>query len=180
VLKSDLSLVGSRLVLIELETRVCVSGLRAREVTDYFARCDDRSYQRWWPGTHLALHPVRGHADAAGGQVYFDEFIGARRIRLTGQVIEFTCGRRIVWQLRRMIRLPAWLSLELSDEVDGVRITHRLTVGLGGAGQILDTLLWPWFDPAFRSDLDQHVRREFPLLRDNIVLPQRPGGGLGI
>jgi hypothetical protein len=131
--------------------------------------CDDTAYQRWWPGIHLSLHYVRGEAGRIGSLVYMDEFIGRRRLRLMGEIREFVPGKRIVWQLRQFIRFPAKLSLELADEADGVSITNSIRAGFEGLGRVCDFGLKLWFDEVFRRELDEHVRQEFVLLRDNVI-----------
>lgn len=155
--------------MIELETQIHVPSLRAQEITDFFLTCDDAAYQRWWPGTHLSLHNLDGEPGRIGSLVYMDEFVGRRRVRMTGEIREFIPGKRIVWQLRQFIRLPVRLTLELADESDGVRITHSVRAGFGSAGRVFDSILNLWFDEVFRRDLDEHVRLEFPLLRDNVI-----------
>ncbi|GEM_PF-6310934 len=48
-----------------------------------------------------------------------DEYVGLRRLRMAAIVVETEPGRRIVWQLKLWVRLPAWLRLELADQGDG-------------------------------------------------------------
>ena len=95
-----------------------------------------------------------------------DEDIGARRVRMTAILIESIPGGRITWQLRKIIRLPVWLSLELEDDDDGVTITHTIRAGFAGAASILDPLLRIYFSESFTRALDEHVKTEFPKLRD--------------
>jgi uncharacterized membrane protein len=95
-----------------------------------------------------------------------DEFIGARRVSMTGIVVEAIRGRKIVWQLTRLIRLPVWLSLELEDDDQGVTITHTIRAGFAGVGRILDPVLRLYFSEAFVSAMDHHVKTEFPRLRE--------------
>jgi hypothetical protein len=95
-----------------------------------------------------------------------DEYVGTRRLRMKGIVVEAVPGQRLVWQLKRAIRLPARLELELTDHAGGVAITHTTRAGFGGAGRILDPLLRLYFSKRFARALDEHVKTEFPLLRD--------------
>ena len=53
-----------------------------------------------------------------GEAVCTDEYIGARRVRMTAILIDSIPGGRITWQLKTIIKLPAWLSLELEDDDD--------------------------------------------------------------
>lgn len=58
-----------------------------------------------------------------------DELIGRRHVRMTGVVIGVEPGREIVWQLKKVIRLPVRLTLELADQDGGVDIRHTITAG---------------------------------------------------
>jgi hypothetical protein len=156
--------------MLALQTRIRVDGLTGAEVFDFLADPDDESYRAWWPGTHLEFHAIaRGH-DHVGDVVYMDEYIGTRRLRMRGVVIDAVRGERLVWQLKRGVRLPLRLYLELRDHQGGVDITHTTRAGFGGAGRILDPVLRLFLSKAFARDLDEHVRTEFPLLRDLLAL----------
>jgi hypothetical protein len=99
-----------------------------------------------------------------------DEYVGTRRLRMRGIVVEALPRKRLVWQLVKATRLPAWLELELTDYEGGVAITHTTSAGFRGAGRILDPLVRLYFSKQFARELDEHVKTEFPLLRDR--LPQ--------
>jgi hypothetical protein len=149
--------------MIAICTKMHVAGLKGREVTAFLLNPTGLDYQRWWKGTHLHLHPIKG---STGEVVYMDELIGARRLRLTGVVIESVPGEKITWQLMRIIKLPVWLSLELKDDDEGVTITHTIRAGFAGVGRILDPILRVYFSEGFTSAMDDHVKTEFPKLRD--------------
>jgi hypothetical protein len=85
---------------------------------------------------------------------------------MTAILIESIPGGRITWQLKKIIKLPVWLSLELEDDDDGVTITHTIRAGFAGAASILDPLLRIYFSESFTRALDEHVKTEFPKLRD--------------
>lgn len=152
--------------MLVITSEVKVQGLTGRQVTDFMLSCNDEQYQGWWPGTHLQLHPVGQSVGTVGDKVVMDELIGQRRLRLQGTVEEVDPGRRIVWRLRKIIPLPARLSLVLSPVPDGVMVTHTVTVGWRRIGRILDPLLRLYLTPRFVADLEAHVQTEFPLLRD--------------
>ena len=61
------------------------------------------------------------------------------------------------------------LTLELADRDGGVLVRHTITAGYRGIGRMLDPLLRHYFSPAFAAAMDQHVRTEFPLLRDRLT-----------
>lgn len=152
--------------MLVIESKVYVAGLTGREVTDFMLACTDEQYQRWWPGTHLQLHVLGRATSGVGDVVVMDEFIGRRRLRLRGVVEAVEPGRRLVWRFRKIVPLPARLSLELSPAPGGVSVRHTITAGLPGIGRLLDPLLRLYFTPRFTADLDAHVHTEFPLLRD--------------
>ena len=151
--------------MIEIRTVTHVAGLKGIEVTSFLLNPTDTEYRMWWKGTHLQLHPITGSA-GTGKAVYMDEYIGARRVRMTAILIESIPGVRIAWQLKKIIKLPVWLSLELEDDHAGVTITHTIRAGFAGAGRILDPLLRASFSKSFTMAMDEHVKIEFPKLRD--------------
>jgi hypothetical protein len=152
--------------MLALRTRLRVDGIGASEIFEFLANPTDEAYQEWWPGIHLRFHVLERHGDHVGDVVYMDEYVGTRRLRMKGIVVEAVPGQRLVWQLKRAIRLPARLELELTDHAGGVAITHTTRAGFGGAGRILDPLLRLYFSKRFARALDEHVKTEFPLLRD--------------
>ena len=158
-----------------VETAIRIEGLRASEAYAFLLGCTDERYQRWWPGTHLRFHTVRHRPGGVGSLVFMDEYIGRRRVRLSGVVTEAVPGTRIAWQLRLGIALPAWLHLDLEDDGAGVRIRHSLRVGFAGIGRILDPLFRWYFSAGFTADLDTHVRTEFPRLRDLLAAERASG-----
>jgi uncharacterized protein YndB with AHSA1/START domain len=160
--------------MIELRSMVHVDRINAQEIFDFLMHPTDALYQRWWPGTHLHLHPV-GEADATGSmRVHMDEFIGDRRVKMNGVVLEALPARRIVWQLEKGIRLPVWLRLELGYEDAGVTIVHTIRAGFAGIGRLLDPILRIYFSPKFERGMDEHVKAEFPKLRDMLRAEGRP------
>jgi uncharacterized protein YndB with AHSA1/START domain len=154
--------------MLTLETTLHVAGLRGSAIVDFFLHPTDEQYRRWWPGTHLQFHTLQRHAGAGvvGTRVSMDEYIGPRRVRFQGVVVAVVPGARIVWQLRKGVRLPAWLCLELVDDDTGVTIRHTVRAGFAGPGRVLDLLLRRFLTAGFARDLDEHVRAEFPKLRD--------------
>ena len=64
------------------------------------------------------------------------------------------------------------LSLDRADGDGGVEITHTTQAGYRGPGRLLDPVLKLYFSNAFAHGLDEHVKTEFPRLRD--LLRQRP------
>lgn len=167
--------------MLTIESAVFVGGITGRQITDYLLDPTDERYRRWWPGTHLQFHTLGRGAEHVGDVVVMDEYIGTRRVRMTGVVVQAVPGTRLVWQLKRGIRLPVWLTLELTDRDGGVGVRHTIRAGYGGAGRMLDPLLRLFFSRSFAAAMDQHVRIEFPLLRDRLADPlagasrSRPG-----
>lgn len=101
-----------------------------------------------------------------------DEYVGRRRVRMTGVVVEAVPGSKIIWQLKQEVRLPVRLLLELTDRDGGVAVRHTIRAGLSGVGRLLDPLLRRYFSPEFAAAMDQHVQTEFPLLRDRLAGPR--------
>jgi hypothetical protein len=106
-----------------------------------------------------------------------DEYVGRRHLRMAAVAVQAVPGRLLVWRLRRGVRLPARLILELDDRDGGVAVRHTIRAGFGGIGRVLDPLLRLYLSPAFAAALDDHVRTEFPMLADRLGAgsPKPPG-----
>jgi uncharacterized protein YndB with AHSA1/START domain len=153
--------------MFSLSTRVHVEGLSGREITDFLSTCDDEFFQCWWPGTHFHLHTIRGTPGTIGSHVLLDEMVGDRRVRMTCELVSLVPGQELVWQLRwPLLRLPVKLTLSLQDDDTGVQIEQSVQAGFSGAGEILDPLFKLFFQESLARAKDEHVRMEFPKLRD--------------
>jgi hypothetical protein len=103
-----------------------------------------------------------------------DEWIGKRHVKLKGVVTEVVPGRKIVWQLKALVRLPMRLVLEVEDEPAGVRITHTIRAGFERVGKIFDPLLRLYFSDRFRTAMDEHAETEFHKLAQVFEGDRRP------
>jgi hypothetical protein len=163
--------------VLTLETDLTVKGLTGREITDFLLDPHDHHYQDWWPGTHLAFHRTKAGpgTEHLGDLVLMDEYVGSRRLRMVGEVVEAISGERIVWQMRPWgLRLPVRVTLTLQTDGADVRVRHVISAGWAGRARALDGLWRLYFSPSFAAAMDRHVRTEFPLLRD-LLHPGRQG-----
>jgi hypothetical protein len=124
--------------VLTLQTRIRVDDVAASEIFDFLANPDDEAYRAWWPGSHLRFHLVARGDEHIGDVVYMDEYVGRRRLRMSAVVTTAIPGRRLDWQLKKGIKLPACLSLELEDHEGDVEITHSVRAGFSGIGGVLD------------------------------------------
>ena len=147
--------------MISVTTQLQVDGVKGRNIVAFLVHCDDEKYQHWWPGTHLQLHLVKGSPGDIGSLIYMDEFVGKHRVRFTGEVVEHMPGRKLVIQMKSLVRLPVKLVLAFDDNVDGVEVTHSLQFGYGGIGRIFDPLIRRLVSSGFSADMEEHVRTEF-------------------
>jgi uncharacterized protein YndB with AHSA1/START domain len=150
--------------MIAIESRTQVGGIRAREVTEFLLRCDDAAYRRWWPGTHLHFRTLSQRPGEVGNTVYMDEWVGARRLRMTAVVTAVSPGERIVWQLKALVRQPVRLLIAAEDIAGGVQITHTIRAGFTGLGAVLDPLFRLYFSRDFELAMDAHMKDEFQRL----------------
>ncbi len=150
--------------MIAIQSKVRVAGISSAELLDFMLNCTDQQYQTWWPGTHLAFHTVKRRPGDIGNIVYMDEYVGQRRIKMRGVVTHVIPGKKIVWQFKQLVRLPAWLILQTDNEDGGVTLTHTLQAGFKGIGSILDPLLRLYFSDGFARAMDEHAQTEFPML----------------
>ena len=146
--------------------------MNGAQTTEFLLNCDDARYQAWWPGTHLQFHRLSSRDGHVGETVYMDEFIGRFRVRMTGIVLSAFPGREIVWQMKWLIRLPVRLLRRLTDEPGRVRLSHTIEAGYRGIGRVLDPLFRLFFTSEFETAMDQHVRAEFPRLRNYFLARQ--------
>ena len=154
--------------MLTLQTIVDVQGLSGKQVTDFLLKCDDEHYRKWWDGTHLQFHTIKRYPDNIGNVVYMDEYVGKRRLKMQAIVLKAVPGKEIIWQMKKGVRLPGWLSLSVEDIDDGVRITHTLTAGFNGIGKALDPLLRLYLSKDFEQAMDEHAKIEFPKLKEVI------------
>ncbi len=140
--------------------------MSGKEITDFLLQCDDERYQKWWPGVHLQFHTIKRHPGNTGNVVYMDEFVGRHRVKMKGVVVNVIPGKKLLLQFKKLIRLPAWLLMEFEDKDGGVFIRHVITAGYTGIGTLLDPLLKLHFSDDFQKAMDEHVKTEFPRLRN--------------
>ena len=152
--------------MISLQTNVHVTRISARDIYEFMLNPTDERYQEWWPGVHLQFHWLEHHPGYVGDLIYMDEFVGQRRLRMTGRVTTAEPDRRIAWRLAAPLRIPARLSLDLDNDSSGVIITHTTQAGFADWGRVLDPVLRLYFSDEFAHDLDAHVRNEFSRLAD--------------
>jgi hypothetical protein len=155
--------------MLTIVTEVLVEDVSRRELYEFMLHCTDVDYQEWWPGMHLAFHTVRHAPGDLGNLVYFDEYIGDVRFRFHGVVTDLEDNARIVWQLKKGIRLPACIRFELEDCPDGILVRHSVLAGFEGPGQLLDFLFKPFIPEDLIEALDEHARTEFPMLATLLV-----------
>ena len=151
--------------MVTVQSSMYVPRMRASAVIAFMLNATDELYQTWWPGTHFAMHRLND-APGVGQVVYMDELVGDRRIRMQGLVTEVGPDR-ITWQLRRLVRLPCWLSIQISDDDEGATVTHLICAGYAGpVGRLLDPLFRLYFSAQFAEMMDQHFTIEFSRLPD--------------
>ncbi|MFC1863917.1 hypothetical protein ACFL1Z_08205 [Thermodesulfobacteriota bacterium] len=152
--------------MIEMRTEVEVKGVSGMNISDFMLNCTDEDYQNWWPGTHLAFNTLKRFPNNLGNIVCFDEYVGKHRLKFEGIVVKSLSGKEIVWQMKKVMRLPAWLVLEFKDIEDGVVIAHTIKVGFEGIGRVLDPLLRLYLNKDFENDLEKHAHIEFTKLAE--------------
>ncbi|HSD83811.1 MAG TPA: hypothetical protein VLG46_08135 [Anaerolineae bacterium] len=157
--------------MLIIQTQVYVPDITGAELMMFMLHCTDREYQAWWRGTHLEFHTIKRYPSDVGNLVYMDEFVGKKRVKMMAVVAEVVPGRRLVWQMKKIFRLPIWLSIDLADDAGGVTLTHTILAGCKGVGQILDPILRVYFSNEFSRAMDEHAQIEFPKLGE-MLRPQ--------
>jgi len=152
--------------MITMRAAVKVKGIAGKTVSNFMLNCTDKDYRNWWPGTHLAFHTRNRFPNDLGNLVYFDEYVGRRRLKFEGVVVKNVPGKEIIWQMKKLMKLPAWLSLEFEGYDEGVVITHMIKAGFTGIGRLFDPFLRLYFTRRFEKDLEEHARIEFTKLAE--------------
>jgi hypothetical protein len=147
--------------MITMKTQVNVRGTTGKAISEFMLNCTDEDYQRWWKGVHLSFHTIKRYPGNIGNLVYFDEFIGRRRLRFHAEIIEIIPGRKLVWQMKKIVKLPGWLTLVFEDTAEGAGIIHTITIGFNGVGEVLDPFLKLYFSDEFEKELNEHAQIEF-------------------
>ena len=150
--------------MITMQTNVDTSGVTGKEIIDFMLNCTDQDYQKWWQGTHLAFHTLERYPNNLGNLVYFDEYVGKRRLRFKSVVTEIIPGKKLVWQMKMLFKLPGWLILEFKDIDGDTKIIHTLVAGYGGIGKILDPLIRKYLSKHLEAELAEHAQFEFKKL----------------
>lgn len=150
--------------MISMTTRVSVREASAEQIADFMINCDDEQYHSWWPEAHFRFHTVTRFPGVVGSLVYYDEMVGKRRLRFQAVITEFESGKRIVWQMKALVKLPAWLSLDFETGPDGLTIVHTLSVGFEKIGRVFDPLIRIYLNRTFEEDLKVHCHTEFTKL----------------
>lgn len=146
-------------------TKLRVEKVSAKSMYDFMLNCTDEQYNKWWPGTHLAWHTIKRVPGDMGNLIYFDELVGRRRLRFHAIVRTARPNSKLIWQMKKGLLLPAWLSIQFKDAGDGIELTHVLSMGFRGFGKILDPVVrLLYFNEQFSHDLTDHANTEFPKL----------------
>jgi hypothetical protein len=152
--------------MIIMKTEIYVKQISGKGILEFFLNCTDQEYQNWWKGTHLAFHTIKRTTNNLGNLVLFDEYVGRFRLRFTGVVTEIIPGQKLVYQIRKVVKLPAWLTLEFENNQDGIKIIHTITAGFNGVGRIFDPILKLVLTNRFAQEMEKHAQVEFQKLAE--------------
>jgi len=161
--------------MISLTSEVSVQGVSSDEFLSFMLNCTDADYQEWWPGVHLAFHTIQRYPNEIGNVMYFDEYIGKKRYKFKAVVTEYVPGRKIIWQMVKGFRLPAWLEIKCQQHSENLHIIHTLTAGFSGLGRIFDPLIKVYLSDDFCSELNDHAHTEFPVLGELLINRRESG-----
>ena len=146
-----------------------VPNARAEQFYEFMINPSDERYSAWWQGEHLHFHIVKhGNENHLGDFVFMDEYLGQNhRLVFYAVVITTDHPNKITWQMKKSgLRLPAFVTLELSDSPGGVKLKHELRIGYSGMGKLLDPFIRLYFNKSFQNALDEHCKAEWPRLAE--------------
>lgn len=150
--------------MIDFTTRITLEAADVAPMYTFLLTCTDEQYNQWWPGVHLVFHTTKGEPGAVGSELYFDERVGDMRITYHATVIKADRNKEIVWHLKKIIPLPAWLHMKFESNGNKAVLTHSFRAGFGGFGRVLDPLIRVYLNRHFEEQLTKHARAEFPRL----------------
>ncbi|MFZ5568810.1 MAG: hypothetical protein ACOZF0_00285 [Thermodesulfobacteriota bacterium] len=150
--------------MITLKTIVKVKGITSKDIYDFMLNCTDADYQRWWAGTHLVCHTVKHYPGDIGNIIYADEFVGKYRVKGHAVITRLVPYSEMVYQIKKLIKLPAWFTMIFEEVDDGLNIVHIVEVGFHGIGRIIDPIIRFFLNDDFESALNAHAHEEFPKL----------------
>ena len=153
--------------LIYHTTQIVVLNAKAEQFYDFMINPDNDRYREWFPNEHLAFYITKpGAINHLGDEVFYDEYLGStRRLKFFADVITANRPTSAAWQMKLMrLRLPAVLSLELTDTPNGLQIDHELSIGFNGIGKVFDPIIRLYFTKSFSDALSKHCLEEWPRL----------------
>jgi len=149
-----------------------VTNARAVQFYDFMINPADERYRAWWPGEHLRFHIVKhGYDNHIGDVVFMDEYLGKNhRLVFHAVVIVAERPHKIKWQMKKAeIKLPAWVTLELHDSDEGIKLKHELRIGFSGIGKLFNPIIRLYFNKSFQNALDEHCKLEWDKLAEYCV-----------
>ena len=150
--------------MIKHIVKLKIPNARAEQFYNFMINPSDEKYSAWWPNEHLQFHIVKhGDKNHIGDLVFMDEFLGEnRRLTFHAIVTRADYPNKIEWQMRKIgICLPAFVTLELENDDEAVRLKHELRIGYLGIGKILDPFIKLYFNKSFQKSLEEHCRTEW-------------------
>lgn len=150
--------------MVTLKTIVNVKGITSKDIYNFMLNCTDEDYQRWWKGTHLLCHTVKQYPGNIGNVIYVDEYLGRYRLKGQAVITRLTPYSEMVYQIKKIFKLPAWFTMKFEDVEDGINIIHIVEAGFHGIGKIFDPLIRLYLSDEYEANLNAHAQEEFPKL----------------
>ena len=119
------------------------------------------------PARISTFTPSRERRGPSGVSFFLDEMVGSRHVQVTCDLTYLVRGKTLVWHMRTpLFRLPVRLVFRLQDDEVGVQIEQSIQAGYSGFARFLDPVFRLFFPESFAAAKDEHVRTEFPRLKD--------------
>lgn len=150
--------------MLTLTTRVQIEINDISPIYDFLLNCDDNHYQKWWRGVHLSFHTTKEKPGEVGSEIYMDEIVGSKRIRFNAIIVKAEKDKEIVWQMKKIMLLPAWLTIRFKSKESHVVLIHTFSAGFSGFGRIFDPIIRLYLNKHFEKELAFHAQTEFPIL----------------
>lgn len=148
--------------MIKIIAKAEIMNYKAEDAVTFFINCTDQQYAAWWQDTHMQFHTIKRTKSVIGSIVYFDEYVGSRRLKFQSLITHYDSRGIVEYQMIKFgVKLPGWLHLEFTQKRADVSVIHTLKIGFSGWLSILDCIIRLFIPKTFINDLEQHAKEEF-------------------
>ena len=122
---------------------------------------------------HIKFHTLKHSNKVLGNKVYFDEYVGKKRLKFKAIISDYQPNYCIEYQMIKGVKLPIWLRMEFTQQGSEIEVMHAIKVGFSGWFKSVNYLISPFITKKFVMDLENHAEEEFNRLSKMDLLELR-------